>query len=122
MTVGMLITCSNIWWVESRWAAVSAGGAASADVAVSNETAAINRCIGTLQIVGGTLRFRNEPSSGGAVALSKIFGAAHFLEPAGSAREFEAAVALRVQGRRLRVGCGEQLDPVLVQRVDQGHE
>jgi len=38
------------------------------------------------------------------VALGKIFGAAHFLEAADRAREFEASVALRVEAFGLGVG------------------
>ena len=58
----------------------------------------------------------------GAVALGKIFGAAHFLEAADGALEFEAAVARRVKARGLGIGGGEQLDAMLVERVDQRHE
>src|SRR4029079_6652481 len=69
-----------------------------------------------------TLRVPRYSSSGGAVALREIFRAAHFLEAAGGALEFEAPVAFRAEIFGLRIRCGEQLHLMLVERVDQGDE
>src|SRR5258705_8216962 len=97
ITVGRLITCSNIAWVESRWAGVSAGGAAAAGAAKETaERAAIamrmakiprERELATLSPLRGA-------SSYEAVTLRQIFRAAHFLEATDRALEFEVAVAL----------------------------
>ena len=54
--------------------------------------------------------------------FGEIFGAAHLLEPADGALEFERAVARRIKAGRLGVGGGEQLHLMLVERVDQGDE
>ena len=49
------------------------------------------------------------------MALAKIVGALHFLEPADGALELETAVARRIEAGRLGIGGGEQLDPMLVE-------
>src|SRR5688500_9972876 len=123
-TVGISITCSNSARVRACHAGSSFDGcatgfgAAPADAARADaDTIASSTAIRRMTF----LPSRSAKLSG-AVALGKIFGAAHFFQAADGAGEFEAAVALRVEAGGLGVGGGKQLDAMLVERVDHGHE
>ena len=56
------------------------------------------------------------------MALGEIVLGAHLFEAADRAVELEAPVAAFVEVAGLRIGGGEELDLVLVQRVDQRDE
>src|SRR5689334_20529904 len=69
-----------------------------------------------------TLPIPRPASSYSAMTFGKIFGAAHLLEAADGALEFEGAVAGGIKALGLRVGGGEKLHLVLVEGVDESHE
>ena len=53
------------------------------------------------------------------MALGQILFRTHLFQPADRAFELEAAIAGFIEFGGLRIGCGEQLDLVFVERIDQ---
>src|SRR4030095_1493118 len=124
MTVGVLITCSNISWVDARCCGVRLGlaGAAIAVVEAAASRAANGRSMSESPRMdfGDTLGCVSPRSIlAEAVPFSEVVRALHFLEPASRSVELEPAVARRIQVGRIGISGGEQLHAMLVERIDQ---
>ena len=99
-TVGISIACLNTSRVfachaAGNWVGTVRGSVAAAAAAAvkASKNPKRNSHRSSLRMRCGTLPWRCAGSSGRAVPLGQIFGAAHFLETADGALEFEAAVA-----------------------------